>query len=85
MQLLNAVACICQAICDVTSSNVLGPWDIGSVWEERVDGGTLSCVWVWLQKSLSRVISPTLSANGPRKLTSYLHAVFKFDLLAGAG
>ena len=69
---LNAIACMCLW-CHFQQF----PWEIGSVWAERVGQrrwfGTPKrwiqhgFVWTWLSIFLSRAISPILSTNGPRK------------------
>ena len=69
---LNAIAsCLCQTISDALPARSLEDW-----FSVSRKGGT---------KIPQEVISPTLSANGGIKLSSYLHAVFKFYLLARDG
>jgi len=68
---LNAIACMCQTICDVTSSNVL-----------RVGQGEVG--WYIYPKGENSITVQMVSEES--HLTSQgLHAVFKCDLLARAG
>jgi len=69
-----AIACMCQTICDVTSSNIIGRlvqceqklWDRGrwvGMYTQRVKTAGL-CV-VLAVKSLSRVIAQSYHLTGP--------------------
>jgi len=85
-----AIACMCQIICNVTSSIVLGrlvqceqkKWGrdrLVGIYTQKVKTAGL-CVGLAI-KLLSRVIAQIVLENS--HLTSQgLHAVFKYDLLA---